>query len=264
MPQGYGMDPNKTTWGGNILPENDGDGNTQRFHLYVSAMTNDCGLGHWSSNSRIEHAVADRPEGPYEFVDVAVNTWAHNSAPIALHDGSYAIVHIGTGVGKPDGGRNCTPNATTGDQPVAEELWSTIKPLGSRIHVSKSVAGPWLPLSNSGSLPQDNCDNPAPWQHPNGTLYVACGREIKGNLINLWRAEAITGPWSFVVGLNNTFSTPTPPGKKEDPCIWTDRHGHWHALWHAFFLDEGHRSSCVNSTCVMHASLAAQAALDPP
>merc|ERR1712130_182423 len=99
MPQGYGMIPNKTTWGGNILTV---DG--KRFHMYVSAMTNDCGLGDWSSNSRIEHAVADRPEGPYEFVDVAVNTWAHNSAPIALHDGRFAIVHIGTGTGKIDGG----------------------------------------------------------------------------------------------------------------------------------------------------------------
>ena len=51
MPQGYGMTPNKTTWGGNILAERDG----KRFHMYVSAMTNGCGLGHWSSNSRIEH-----------------------------------------------------------------------------------------------------------------------------------------------------------------------------------------------------------------
>jgi hypothetical protein len=268
MPQGYGMTPNKTTWGGNILAEKDG----KRFHLYVSAMTNGCGLGRWSSNSRIEHAVADRPEGPYEFVGVAVNTWAHNAAPIALHDGSFAIVHIGTGAGKIDGGRNCTPNATTYNSAVRSSIASSIpvpaaaegaaasdpskpKPKGSRIHVAQSIGGPWLPLNNSGALPMDNCDNPAPWQHPNGTLFVACGREIKGNLINLWRAEAITGPWSFVTGLNNTFSTPTPPGKKEDIFVWTDHRGSWHALWHAFFLNEDiapHRRSCVNSTVSMH------------
>lgn len=224
MPQGYGMSPNKTTWGGNILT-----GDDQHFHLYVSAMTNECGLGHWSSNSRIEHAVAKRPEGPFEFVDVAVNTWAHNAAPIALYDGSYAIVHIGTGGGKMDGGRNCTPNGT---HSVADNVFEGLdehkspKPRGSRIHVSKSITGPWLPLNDSGLLPKNNCDNPAPWQHPNGTLYVACGREIKNNLINLWRAESISGPWSFVTGLNNTFSTPTPPGKKEDVFIFTGMFAH--------------------------------------
>merc|ERR1719272_2645874 len=95
MPTGYGMTPNKTTWGGNIL--HDG----QQYHLFASAMTNGCGLGRWSSNSRIEHAVSATLEGPFKFVDVAINTWAHNAAPIALPGGGggYAIVHIGTGTG---------------------------------------------------------------------------------------------------------------------------------------------------------------------
>ena len=82
------MVPNRSaTWGGNILREND-----DRFHLYVSAMTNDCALGDWSSNSRIEHGVANRPEGPYEFVDVAIPTQAHNSAPLRLPLGQLAPV----------------------------------------------------------------------------------------------------------------------------------------------------------------------------
>ena len=197
-------------------------------------MTNECGLGHWSSNSRIEHAVADRPTGPFKFVDVAINTWAHNAAPIALHDGSYAIVHIGSGSGKIDGGRNCTNGTNdTNDDDTNDDggdgggddddddddkdymHGKPEKPHGSRIHISKSIRGPWSPLNNSGSLPKDNCDNPSPWQHPNGTIFVACGREIKGNLVNMWRAEAISGPWTFVTGLNTTFATPTPPGKKE-------------------------------------------------
>merc|ERR1719174_2492712 len=43
MPQGYGMTPNHTTWGGNILHVE----GSKKYHMYVSAMTNDCGLGHW-------------------------------------------------------------------------------------------------------------------------------------------------------------------------------------------------------------------------
>ena len=113
MPTGYGMTPNKTTWGGNILhdvlftlwldpapgprarcfptsrrprarlgvavffklysiagltgvpaircqpanpPRPDARRQGQQYHLFASAMTNGCGLGQWSSNSRIEHA----------------------------------------------------------------------------------------------------------------------------------------------------------------------------------------------------------------
>ena len=41
LPQGYGMVwPNKTTWGGNVLHDKDGDG---QYHLFASAMTNGCG-----------------------------------------------------------------------------------------------------------------------------------------------------------------------------------------------------------------------------
>ena len=81
FPQGYGMAPNTTSWGGGVIYEP----STKKHHIYVSRMTNDCTLRTWTSNSRIDHAVSSTgPEGPYTFRDVAVNTWAHNAAPIAL------------------------------------------------------------------------------------------------------------------------------------------------------------------------------------
>ena len=42
----------------------------------------------WTGNSRIEHGVADTITGPYKMVDVAIPTWSHNSAPVALEDGT--------------------------------------------------------------------------------------------------------------------------------------------------------------------------------
>ena len=51
--------------------------------------------------------------------------------------------------------------------------------------VARSLDGPWLPLLNS-TLPQEDCDNPSPWVHPtNGTLFLACGRAIKGDVRTL-------------------------------------------------------------------------------
>lgn len=104
FPQGYGMAPKLTSWGGNAIE----DPQTGKYHIFVSAMTNNCTLQTWGKNSRIEHGIADTITGPYKFVDVAIPTWSHNSAPIALKDGTFAIVHIGTGVGPVDGGANCS------------------------------------------------------------------------------------------------------------------------------------------------------------
>merc|ERR1711970_1385259 len=110
-----------------------------------------------------------------------------------------------------------------------------------RIHVSASLDGPWEPLLNS-TLPQSNCDHPAPWVHTNGTIFLGRGRQIKGNYIHLWRAEHIWGPWTKVSAMRPPGMDPTgPKGKWEDPFVYTDRFGHFHALWHAFYLNEGHR-----------------------
>eukprot|EP00729_Bicosta_minor_P018296 gene18296-15360_t len=270
-PQGYGFKPNKTTWGGNVLEDVSGK-TGYRYHLFASAMTNGCGLGAWSSNSRVEHAVSAEPTGPFLFKDVAINTWAHNTAPIALPgNAGYAIVHIGKGVGKPDGGKNCTTHSS---DPYSSSLYSSSSsigtllsvpptaagdaaanakpPAGSRIHVSPSLDGPWVPLLND-TLPQDDCDNPSPWVHPNGTFFLACGRQIKGNYIHLWRSENIWGPWINVSEMRPPNMAPSgPPGKWEDEFVYTDHRGNFHALWHAFDLSEKERKSCTNSTVSAH------------
>ena len=130
--QGYGMVPNVTTWGGGILAEkiqqqNDNDAknitmtDTILYHLYVSRIANNCPLEDFQSNSRIDHAVSNRITGPYTFVDVAIPTYSHNAAPIELamtpspskshnRKWKYAIFHVGTGMNRIDGGKNCTNN----------------------------------------------------------------------------------------------------------------------------------------------------------
>ena len=59
---------------------------------------------------------------------------------------------------------------------------------GSTIHTSKSLDGPWVPLANNTL---GGCNNPAPWVHPNGTIYIVCGGTLK-------RSESISGPWETV------------------------------------------------------------------
>eukprot|EP00929_Paragymnodinium_shiwhaense_P116073 TRINITY_DN8533_c0_g1_i2.p1 TRINITY_DN8533_c0_g1~~TRINITY_DN8533_c0_g1_i2.p1 ORF type:complete len:236 (-),score=2.71 TRINITY_DN8533_c0_g1_i2:316-1023(-) len=123
LPEGYGMTPNVTSWGAHVL--HDG----AKYHMYVAAMTNNCSLDKWWTNSRIEHATSESITGPYKFEAVAVNTWAHNPATVRLKNGSYALFHIGDGSGPPDGGVNCTPGAAklSMGRPVRAVSGATLK-----------------------------------------------------------------------------------------------------------------------------------------
>lgn len=237
FPQGYGMTPNITTWGGGVIFDG------KNYHSFISTMSNHCPLADWGKNSRIDHGVSASITGPYKFKDVAVNTWSHNAAPITLHDGSYAIVHIGDGSGKPDGGKNCTPpdwqmEGNDGEEPWIINTDRYDSAAGSSIHVSKSLDGPWAPLLNN-SL--GGCNNPAPWVHTNGTIYIVCGGSFK-------RAEHIQGPWVTVTTFSHSGG---PPGNYEDPYLYMDKRGHYHCIYHVYNTHEN-KTECVDSTVSAH------------
>ena len=82
------------------------------------------------------------------------------------------------------------------------------------------VCRPWTAVAGVKA-----CNNPAPWVHPNGTIYLWCG----GKLL---RADGIAGPYTRVG--NQTMSGKGVAGHLEDPQIWTDKRGHWHCLFHVF------------------------------
>lgn len=98
------------------------------------------------------------------------------------------------------------------------------------VHVSTSLDGPWTVVPGVTA-----CNNPAPWVHPNGTIYLWCG----GSLL---RADVISGPYVSVG--NHTLSGKGVAGHLEDPQIWTDARGDWHCLYHVFQYGKN------NGTCV--------------
>lgn len=238
FPQGYGMVPNATTWGGGILY----DKITDTHHLYVSRMTNGCLLEMWTKNSRIDHAISRTgPTGPYQFHDVAINTWSHNPAPLALPDGTYAIVHIGSGDGSPNGGINCSefPTPLVPTTIHHRRGLSGVQFQTGNIHVSKSVDGPWEPLPIELGV----CNNPAPWVHSNGTIYIGCNGALKRSTHN------ISGPYIDIARFP-TYGGPA--GNYEDPQIYTDHRGHFHCLYHVYTTNLP-SFDCTNSTVSAHA-----------
>ena len=87
------------------------------------------------------------------------------------------------------------------------------------LHVAASPTGPWLPVPNVSVLPCGS-NNPAPWLHPNGTLYIVFTEWDMG----LWRADSWRGPYTLV--------TMGACGGGEDPSLYLDKRGAFHCLFH--------------------------------
>ena len=61
---------------------------------------------------------------------------------------------------------------------------------GSTVHTATSPTGPWEPVQMSPAS-ASHCNNPSPFLHPNGTLYLACTWTLRRSLSGL-----AAGPWS--------------------------------------------------------------------
>ena len=121
------------------------------------------------------HATATSPDGPYTKRATAVQHEAHN--PEVIKVGSYwYIFHIGSGAsttpvkdcnnsgGGGRGGRQAAP-------PPPPPPGS-----GSPLHRASSPEGPFLPIESEG---YGSCNNPSPFVHPNGTLFLVCTWSIR-------------------------------------------------------------------------------------
>jgi hypothetical protein len=87
------------------------------------------------------------------------------------------------------------------------------------IHTARSTAGPWVSFPNATITPCAG-NNPGPWVHPNGTIYIVFTESGMG----LWRGDTWAGPYTFV--------TSGACGGGEDPSLFINPRGEWHCLYH--------------------------------
>ena len=164
-----------------------------KWHLFVSEITQGCGLFYWDRNSQCTHAVADSIEGPYEKQDTALPVWAHSCRAFRDREtGTWLLFHVGEGIPGNGGGMvNCTHNASHPplvDPPAADdrglETDMTIIKSGY-LHNASSPSGPWTPVVPVGwSFPNSTdpgarllpaqCGDPAPFQHDDGSWSMVC------------------------------------------------------------------------------------------
>ena len=67
---------NVSSWGGSVVQDDDG-----MFHMYAAEMIGGCGIDYWEPNSRVVHAVAADPAGPFRYADQVLAPFAHEVRP---------------------------------------------------------------------------------------------------------------------------------------------------------------------------------------
>ena len=248
---------NTTSWGGSVVKAASG-----QYHMFLAEMLNGCGMNTWTTNSVIRHAVADTPAGPYTPKEVIMMPFAHNPTALQAPDGTYLIYHIGCGT--PNGGTPCTDckNGVTGKCHGPGEMVACTKNT-TNILFSKSLDGPWqqlnAPIVYSATMGTPyQVDNPTVTFFKNGSLLML-GRG--GNLAHESSTDGyITAPsWKGPYTMHSVVGDSKSPAV-EDPFVWQDKRGMFHALFHKF-TDEhpgcgGHAFSRDGKAWTLHSDSA--------
>ena len=77
---------NSSSWGAAVLRGSDG-----LFHMWVSEMTEHCGIGAWHHNSRIVHATSETPDGAFERQSVTWPVFAHEPSVVPGPNGEFVM-----------------------------------------------------------------------------------------------------------------------------------------------------------------------------
>lgn len=181
-------EPGYTVWGTSPILDDAG-----QVHLFVARWPSDRVDPDWRSISEIAHYVGNKPEGPFSFVDIALQgsgqqTWdrygVHNPT-IHKVDSQYVLLYIA----------NNNPNHPP--HPSNQKIGMAL---------AKSLNGPWEKVHKNGLIldtPSDRTqwnyqstngvNNPAFLQHPNGKFYLYF--KSQNSQMGLAIADQFTGPY---------------------------------------------------------------------
>jgi hypothetical protein len=170
------------SWGGTVNHGQDG-----KWHMHVAQFTGHCGFNQWATNSRVVHAVADRPDGKYKVQGVVWPVWAHNPAVVRAPTGEWVMTFVSN---TSERVRSFEARCDADGRVVAN---SSIKDsLPELQHNFMSVApgpeGPWstpVPIDK----PLDDAVPPFLNQHewPNRNTNIVLSIQPDGSMVGLWR-----------------------------------------------------------------------------
>lgn len=220
-------------WCGSMIKGYDG-----KYHFFYSRWPRTVGHEAWISHSEIAYAVADRPEGPYQFVNIPLpqlkdSTWdstvTHNPY-IVKHNNKYYLYYIGM--------KGAVMDAQTKVDPYSDDWWSRRNTQRIGVAVADNPSGPWsryntpiLNVSNDTTAFDALCvTNPAICIGRDNKvvmLYKAvCKNATKrGGMVRFSVAFA-DSPTGLFVKTNHLIFQPKDSAAQmvaEDPYIWFDK-----------------------------------------
>lgn len=181
------------------------------YHMYASRWPVETTFpSGYMKASEIVHAVSDRPEGPFEYRDTVIaqrdggfwdSQFAHNPQIVKSGD-TYVLYYIG---------------AAATDTKLRRIGYAT----------AESPDGPWVRMDAPIDLGRPDCNNPAAWIEPDGSVTLAF--RYGNQRVGVARADRYDGAYTVV---NEDI---LPGVIAEDPFLWHDRDGRWRIL-----LEDGH------------------------
>ena len=266
---GYrGTDDGKNTssWGGAVLRDDDG-----KYHMWIAEMANHCGIGAWAQNSRIIRAVADDPSGEFKRVQVVWNIFSHEPMMARSPTGEYVMYFTTNRAEAINGTCNCCRpgvskcDGSTGpgdcpveDAPEGNGLAAKRRRLmGDADDTYMSWApkpeGPWSTPQKVFPHYHGSDTNFAPLILPNGSM-LAIWRswDDNGSRCHLARAADWKNVSTYVQDHAEVISTDLGAMGTEDPFLYTDADGHFHAVFH-HMNGEGTQDQWWLDTCGGHA-----------
>ena len=229
-----------TSWGGSVVAHG------TSYHMFVAEMANGCGMKTWATNSIIRHAVSSAPAGPYIAQDTVMPPFSHNPTAVRAPDGTVLIYHIGCGTLNKGitPCLDCTNGASgksckgTGEAVACNTTTTNILYLNASTQSSDpTLKGPWNQL-NAPFTPSPTMGSPYQVDNPTVTFFQ------NGSLLMLGRggdlhheaqsdgvitAQSWRGPYIMHTKVGDAQSP-----EVEDPFVWQDKRGNFHALFHKF------------------------------
>ena len=222
-----------------------------KWHGWVSEMINGCGINAWAVNSQIVHIVGDSPTGPFERVSVFAPPFAHEANVVRDSQGKWVMLYSAY-------------NSITAKYSVDQKGYN-VTSFADAVCTNCSQGASLSPARSQGCPFQRGnppnlrhpfvqmmaiADSPyGPWEyqeiHPLTTGWdwnTALTINSDGSAIALIRGGMV---WHANDYANNQTWHPVgvPMGQQspqwegiavEDPYIWQDANGIYHALAHAF------------------------------
>lgn len=245
-----GGDPqmNHSSWGGGGWY----DETDKVWYLWVSEMSNNCGMATWTSNSRTVRAASSNPVGLYIREGVQFPVWTHESIVTRGPAGEY-VAFMSYRVSDHPLHEQCTgctggstsPNCTKLEADATQRSGiSSRDPTYMSWAPAGGARGEWSdPVLVLQEAPQMDT-NMAAVINANGSLvgmwrdhHLTPDRKGKSTIHQVtasnWK-DNTTYQWT-VTDLLFGDENLTYPGGVEDPFLWIDQRGNYHALFHILY-----------------------------